>query len=141
MEQWNSVKNPPETKVSHREAAHSRGCTSDRRVSAQCYRLRRDGSTGRRSGGGQGFDGLSYHAAEAAHSRGCLQSRQEGQCAMLRTASRRFSREKIRGSARIRRTLLSCSTSSAFEKVSRRELLLLLLCDKLNVSEFLKFRD
>jgi len=59
MEQWNSVKNPPETKVSHREAAHSRGCTSDRRVSAQCYRLRRDGSTGRRSGGGQGFDGLS----------------------------------------------------------------------------------
>jgi hypothetical protein len=41
------------------QTAHSRGCKSDRRVSVQCYGVRLDGSTGRRSGVGPGFDGLS----------------------------------------------------------------------------------
>ncbi len=53
------------------EAAHSRGCKADRRVSAQCYGLRRDGSKGRRSGGVHGLDGLFYHAAQVADSRRC----------------------------------------------------------------------
>jgi hypothetical protein len=56
------------------QVAHSRECKSDRRVSAQCYGLCRDGSKGRRSGGVPGFDGLSYHAAQAAHSRRCKPS-------------------------------------------------------------------